>query len=59
MTAAMCVLLAVFQSVLPAKNRESTILLTCFLLSVATGATCLVVLWNPDVHTYALFDAVL
>src|SRR6478609_1547961 len=56
MTAAECILLAIFQAVLPTKNSASSILLTSFLLSVAIGAGCLLVLWNDSVHTVEIFD---
>lgn len=56
MTAAECILLAIFQAVLPAKNRASSILLTIFLLSVAVSATCVLMLWNNNVRFFALFD---
>jgi len=56
MTAAECILLAIFQAVLPAKNKASSILLTVFLLSVAVSATCVLMLWNNDVHFVELFD---
>lgn len=56
MTAAECILLAIFQAVLPAKNKASSILLTVFLISVAISATCTLMLWNNDVHFFALFD---
>lgn len=58
MTAAECILLAIFQAVLPTKNSASGILLTSFLLSVAIGAGCLLVLWNDSVHTIEIFDQV-
>ncbi|GGY83876.1 hypothetical protein GCM10011613_30980 [Cellvibrio zantedeschiae] len=56
MTAAECILLAIFQAVLPAKNKASSILLTIFLLSVAVSATCVLMLWNNNVRFFALFD---
>ena len=56
MTTAECILLAIFQAVLPAKNRASSILLTVFLLSVAVSATCVLVLWNSNVHFFSFFD---
>ncbi len=59
MTAAECILLAVFQAVLPAKNKASGILLTVFLLSVAVSALCVLLLWNHDVHFIELFDRIL
>jgi len=59
MTAAECILLAVFQAVLPAKNKASSILLTVFLISVAISATCVLMLWNDDVHFVDFFDQTL
>ena len=59
MTAAECILLAVFQAVLPAKNKASSILLTVFLMSVAISATCVLMLWNDDVHFVDFFDQTL
>jgi AraC-like DNA-binding protein len=59
MTAAECILLAIFQAVLPAKNKASSILLTVFLLSVAISAACVLMLWNDDVHFVDLFDETL
>ncbi len=56
MTAAECILLAIFQAVLPARNKASSILLTVFLLSVAVSATCVLMLWNNNVRFFALFD---
>lgn len=59
MTAAECILLAIFQAVLPARNKASSILLTVFLLSVAVSATCVLMLWNNDVRFFDLFDRTL
>jgi len=59
MTAAECILLAVFQAVLPEKNKASSILLTVFLMSVAISATCVLMLWNDDVHFVDFFDQTL
>jgi hypothetical protein len=59
MTAAECILLAIFQAVLPAKNKASSILLTVFLLAVAVSATCVLMLWNNDVRFFDLFDRTL
>ena len=56
MTAAECILLAIFQAVLPAKKRASGILLTLFLLCVAISSVCALMLWNSDVHLFPLFD---
>ena len=59
MTAAECILLAIFQAVLPAKNKATSILLTSFLLSVAIASGCVLVLWNGDVRTFEFFDETL
>ena len=56
MTAAECILLAIFQAVLPAKNKASSILLTSFLLAVAISEACVLLLWNGEAHTFAFFD---
>lgn len=56
MTAAECILLAIFQAVLPSRKRASTILLTVFLLSVAISATSVLMLWNDDVRSLSLVD---
>ncbi|RYY73317.1 MAG: AraC family transcriptional regulator [Gammaproteobacteria bacterium] len=56
MMAAECILLAIFQAVLPAKNKSSSILLTVFLIAVAVSATCVLMLWNKDVHFTEFFD---
>lgn len=59
MTGAECVLLALFQSVLPAKNTATRTLLNVFLLAVAISAACVLVLWNGIVHTVDIFDHLL
>lgn len=59
MTVAECVLLAVFQAVLPSKKRSSGVLLNAFLLSIAVSTGCLLILWNSAVHTFQLFDVTL
>lgn len=56
MTAAECILLAIFQAVLPAKNKPSGILLTSFLLAVAVSEACVLLLWNGEAHTFEWFD---
>src|SRR5690606_1739387 len=56
MTVAECFLLAIFQSVLPVTNRIASALLTGFLLCVAIGSACTLVLWNDFVHITPLFD---
>ncbi len=59
MTVAECVLLAIFQAVLPDKHRGSGILLNIFLLSIAMSTGCLLILWNDAVHTIQFFDVTL
>lgn len=59
MTTAECILLAIFQAVLPAKNKASSILLTVFLLSVAVSAMCVLMLWNNNVRFFRVFDTTL
>ncbi|MES2826178.1 MAG: helix-turn-helix domain-containing protein [Pseudomonadota bacterium] len=59
MTVAECVLLAIFQAVLPDKHRGSGILLNLFLLSIAVSTGCLLILWNDAVHTLQFFDETL
>lgn len=56
MTTAECILLAIFQAVLPAKSKASSILLTTFLLSVAISAVCVLMLWNNEVHFFDFFN---
>lgn len=59
MTVAECFLLAIFQSVLPVTNRIASALLTAFLLCVAIGSACTLVLWNDFVHVAPIFDHLL
>lgn len=59
MTVAECFLLAIFQSVLPVTNRIASALLTVFLLCVAIGSACTLVLWNDFVHVTPIFDHLL
>lgn len=59
MTVAECVLLAIFQAVLPDKHRGSGILLNIFLLSIAVSTGCLLILWNDAVHITQFFDVIL
>ncbi len=56
MTMAECLLLVVFQTILPAKNKLATGLLSLFLLCIALSAGCVLVLWNIDVHVSLWFD---
>lgn len=59
MTVAECFLLAIFQAVLPITNRIASALLTSFLLCVAVGLACTLILWNDFVTTTPLFDQIL
>lgn len=59
MTAAECILLAIFQTILPSKSKAATILLTVFLLSVAVSATSVLMLWNGEVRSLALLNQTL
>lgn len=56
MTMAECVLLVIFQTILPVKNKLANRLLSTFLLSIAVACACILVLWNDDVHLFNLFD---
>lgn len=56
MTVAECILLAIFQSVLPVTNRLASALLSVFLLCVAIGSACTLILWNDFVQIHPLFD---
>ncbi|MCW8196346.1 helix-turn-helix transcriptional regulator [Proteobacteria bacterium 005FR1] len=56
MTVAECILLALFQAVLPVKNRLYSRLLATFLLTIATGAASTLVLWNIEVSISPTFD---
>lgn len=56
MTIAECLLLAIFQAALPVVNRLASILLTVFLLCIAIGSSCILILWNGFVHITPLFD---
>lgn len=48
MTAAECLLLAVFQSILPTRTRHEGRLLTAFLLIIAVASGCTLLLWNDQ-----------
>ncbi|WP_231759376.1 helix-turn-helix domain-containing protein [Microbulbifer elongatus] len=48
MTAAECLLLAVFQSILPTRARHDGRLLTAFLLIIAVASGCTLLLWNDQ-----------
>lgn len=56
MTIAECVLLALFQAVLPVVNRTASNLLSFFLVCVAVGSACTMILWHESIHTTQLFD---
>lgn len=56
MTVAECILLVIFQAILPVKNRLANRLLSTFLLSIAISSACILVLWNDDVSLFTLFD---
>lgn len=56
MTIAECLLLAIFQAVLPVTNRLASILLASFLLCVAIGSSCILILWNGFVQINPIFD---
>lgn len=45
-TVAECILLALFQAVLPSQNRRYSGLLAAFLLTIAVGSAATLVLWN-------------
>src|SRR5688572_4070960 len=59
MTVAECILLVVFQAILPVKNQLANRLLSIFLLSIAVSSACIMVLWNDDVMVFDLFDETL
>lgn len=59
MTVAECILLVIFQAILPVKNHLANRLLSIFLLSIAVSSACIMVLWNDDVMLFDLFDETL
>jgi AraC-like DNA-binding protein len=59
MTVAECILLVIFQAILPVKNKLANRLLSIFLLCIAITSACILVLWNDDVKLFALFDETL
>lgn len=59
MTVAECILLVIFQAILPVKNQLANRLLSIFLLSIAISSACVLVLWNDDVRLFNLFDEAL
>lgn len=56
MTAAECLLLSIFQLVLPQRERNYALLLTAFLLIVALASTCTLILWNDQFTLWPLFE---
>ncbi|GAB2526745.1 helix-turn-helix domain-containing protein [Microbulbifer agarilyticus] len=48
MTAAECLLLAVFQAILPTRSRHDGRLLIAFLLIIAVASACTLALWNDQ-----------
>lgn len=56
MTAAECLLLSIFQQVLPIRERNYGLLLTAFLLIVATASACTLILWNDQFELAPLFE---
>ncbi|MDQ2076613.1 helix-turn-helix domain-containing protein [Marinimicrobium sp. ABcell2] len=56
MTVAECILLALFQAVLPARDRLYGRLLAAFLIVIAASAATTLILWNDAVHTTPVFD---
>jgi len=59
MTVAECILLVIFQAILPVKNQLANRLLSLFLVSIAITSACILVLWNDDVVLFNLFDETL
>ncbi len=56
MTAAVCILLALFQAALPVKKRLYSRLLAAFLLIIATVAAATLLLWHEVLSTALSFD---
>ena len=59
MTAAECLLLAVFQSILPTRARHDGRLLTAFLLIIAVASGCTLLLWNDQFSLAPWFEQTL
>ncbi|WP_066967457.1 AraC family transcriptional regulator [Microbulbifer sp. Q7] len=59
MTAAECLLLAVFQSILPTRARHDGRLLTAFLLIIAVASSCTLILWNDQFALAPWFEQTL
>ncbi len=56
MTVAECILLVIFQAILPVKNQLANRLLSLFLISIAVSSACIMVLWafcvRAELHVY-------
>ena len=59
MTAAECVLLAIFQAVLPTRARHDGRLLIAFLLIIAVASACTLILWNDQFSLAPWFEQAL
>lgn len=59
MTVTECVLLVIFQTLLPVKNRLANYLLAGLLISIAVSSACVLILWNDDVELFHFFDEIL
>lgn len=59
MTMAECILLVIFQTMLPVRNKLANRLLSTFLVSIAVACGCILILWNSDVQVFSLFDDIL
>ncbi|MFD1217606.1 MULTISPECIES: helix-turn-helix domain-containing protein [Microbulbifer] len=59
MTAAECLLLAVFQSILPTRARHDGRLLSAFLLIIAVASACTLILWNDQFSLAPWFEQTL
>lgn len=59
MTAAECVLLAVFQAILPTRVRYDGRLLTAFLIIIAIASGCTLLLWNDQFSLAPWFEQTL
>lgn len=59
MTAAECLLLSIFQLVLPLRERTYGLLLTTFLLIIAVASACTLILWNDQFSLPRWIDQVL
>lgn len=59
MTAAECLLLSIFQLVLPLRERNYGLMLTAFLLIIAVSSACTLILWNEQIVVAPLFGQLL